>query len=112
LSSIDSHFLVLSNSPLCDLSYALFLPLSSSLHPTLKILPRKWSRWILKKLYSSVGGEEKKKRMLEKMKVQDRLNGAREGIYKNVPFASAGVRTDYDLDQDKQIGRGGIGFLR
>lgn len=50
--------------------------------------------------------------MLEKMKVQDKINGAREGVYKTVPFASAGVRTDYDLDLDAKAGRGGVCFLR
>lgn len=45
--------------------------------------------------------------MLEKMRIQEKINGAREGVYKTVPFASAGVRTDFDLDLDKEAGRGG-----
>ncbi|PWN50954.1 hypothetical protein IE53DRAFT_72203 [Violaceomyces palustris] len=74
-----------------------------------KILPRWMSRRFVRWVYRSAGGEKKKRYVMERMHVDQKIHQAKSAVQK-VPFASAGVRTEWDLRSDQARGRGGWSY--
>lgn len=75
-------------------------------------LPGRWGQRAMHWAYRAAGGDERKKQLDERYSVSERVNMAQRQVYQTVPFASAGVRTSYDIEQDNQRGRGGYVFQR
>ncbi|EST09523.1 hypothetical protein PSEUBRA_000739 [Kalmanozyma brasiliensis GHG001] len=74
-----------------------------------KILPRWASRRFINWIYTRVGAKGKADQLKEKYKVDERVGAAKEQV-KKVPFASAGIRTDWDIERDAKRGRGGWAY--
>ncbi|SPO27642.1 uncharacterized protein UTRI_04322_B [Ustilago trichophora] len=74
-----------------------------------KLLPRWMSRRFINWIYTRVGAKNKTDQLKEKYQVDRKVEQAKEQV-KKVPFASAGIRTDWDLDRDAQRGRGGWAY--
>ncbi|TKY84575.1 hypothetical protein EX895_006477 [Sporisorium graminicola] len=74
-----------------------------------KILPRWMSRRFINWVYTRVGAKGKTEQLKEKYQVDRKVEQAREQV-KRVPFASAGIRTEWDLERDAKRGRGGWAY--
>ncbi|KAJ9479989.1 hypothetical protein PHBOTO_003766 [Pseudozyma hubeiensis] len=74
-----------------------------------KILPRWMSRRFINWIYNRVGAKNKTDQLKEKYQVDRKVEQAKEQV-KKVPFASAGIRTDWDLERDAKRGRGGWAY--
>ncbi|PWN99915.1 hypothetical protein FA09DRAFT_328062 [Tilletiopsis washingtonensis] len=72
-----------------------------------KFMPRGVSRWIAARAYRAAGGDARRDAVLEKAGAQQKLDRAKEGV-KRIPFASAGIRTTWDVNRDEEIGRAGV----
>lgn len=76
-----------------------------------KILPRSWARWMMTRLYRTLGMEQKTQNLLKKHNVQERIDTAKTQIDTKIPWASAGVRTQFEIQRDEQRGAGGVTYL-
>lgn len=74
-----------------------------------KLLPRWMSRRFINWIYTRVGAKNKTEQLKEKYQVDRKMEQAKEQV-KKVPFASAGIRTDWDMERDAQRGRGGWAY--
>ena len=74
-----------------------------------KLLPRWMSRRFINWVYTRVGAKNKTEQLKEKYQVDKKVEQAREQV-KKVPFASAGIRTEWDLENDVKRGRGGWAY--
>ena len=74
-----------------------------------KLLPRWMSRRFINWIYTRVGAKGKTDQLKEKYQVDQKVEQAKEQV-KKVPFASAGIRTDWDLERDAKRGRGGWAY--
>jgi len=83
--------------------------------PFLKIaeyLPGQFgNRWMLA-AYKLAGGDAKRAELDERYGVTERFRQANDKVQKTVPFGAAGVRTNKDLERDREEGRGGVAFER
>ena len=75
-----------------------------------KILPRKMTRGFMQWAYRKSGAQEKQKELEEKYQVTQKYKQVKTGVFETVPFSSAGIRTDYDLQKDEQYGVGGVTY--
>lgn len=76
-----------------------------------KVLPKSWARWMMTKLYRSLGTEEKTQNLIKNYNVQKRLDTAKTQIDTKIPWASAGVRTRFEIQRDEQRGAGGVTYV-
>lgn len=76
-----------------------------------KVLPRSWARWMMMKLYRSLGMEEKTQKLMKNYNVQERLDTAKSQVDKKIPWASAGIRTQFEIQRDQQRGVGGVTYV-
>ncbi|SAM83377.1 uncharacterized protein UBRO_05392 [Ustilago bromivora] len=74
-----------------------------------KILPRWMSRKFINWIYTRVGAKGKTDQLKEKYQVDRKVEQAKEQV-KKVPFASAGIRTDWDIERDAKRGPGGWSY--
>ncbi|CBQ73908.1 conserved hypothetical protein [Sporisorium reilianum SRZ2] len=74
-----------------------------------KLLPRWMSRRFVNWIYARVGAKGKAEQLKQRYGVDRRVEQAREQV-KRVPFASAGIRTEWDLERDAKRGRGGWAY--
>ncbi|KIS68416.1 uncharacterized protein UMAG_03506 [Mycosarcoma maydis] len=74
-----------------------------------KLLPRWMSRRFIDWVYTRVGAKNKADQLRQKYQVDNKVEQAKEQV-KKVPFASAGIRTDWDLERDAQRGTGGWAY--
>lgn len=77
-----------------------------------KVLPRGSARKISLWLYRTAGIDRKADRMMQQYNVQERVANAKLSVYQTVPFGSAGIRTEYDLQRDAELGKGGMVYWR
>lgn len=77
-----------------------------------KVLPRGSARKVLSWIYRKAGLERKADELMQQYNVQDRVDHARVSVLETVPFASAGIRTEHDLQKDEGLGRGGVSYVR
>lgn len=75
-----------------------------------KVLPRWMSRRLARWLFRVTGAQAKKDSVMQRFKVDQKVDVAKRQVQK-VPFASAGVRTDWDLEKDASRGRAGWVYL-
>ncbi len=75
-----------------------------------KILPNKFVRKFLAWAYRKAGVDARKQKLLERYNVDDKVQKARTGFFETVPFASAGIRTDFDVQKDEEYGVGGVTY--
>lgn len=71
-----------------------------------KIMPRSWARWMMTKLYRSLGMEQKTQSLMNDYNVQERIETAKAKVDR-VPFARAGIRTQIEIRRDERRGAGG-----
>ena len=76
-----------------------------------KVLPRSWARWMMTRLYRSLGMEERTQNLMKDWNVQQRLDTAKTQVDQKIPWAGAGIRTRYEIRRDEQRGRGGITYM-
>ncbi|CEH13349.1 hypothetical protein CBOM_01280 [Ceraceosorus bombacis] len=76
-----------------------------------RFAPRGITRWVGKRVYRAVGGNERRDEALRQYGVQDKLDSAKKAV-ERVPFATAGVRTAWDVQRDQELGRGGVRWIR
>ncbi|GAK65533.1 uncharacterized protein PAN0_009c3750 [Moesziomyces antarcticus] len=74
-----------------------------------KLLPRWMSRRFINWIYTRVGAKNKTDQLRQKYNVDEKVEQAKQQVRK-VPFASAGIRTDWDLHRDASRGRGGWAY--
>lgn len=77
-----------------------------------KILPRGTAGKLLSWFYRALGLDRKADQMIQQYHVQERVEHAKVQVLETVPFSSAGIRTDYDLQKDAALGRGGVTYWR
>lgn len=90
---------------LTTLLYGLF-PIAAIMN---KIMPRWMSQRFVSWIYTRVGAKQKTDQLREKYHVDDKISDAK-GQLKKVPFASAGIRTEWDIERDARRGRGGWAY--
>jgi hypothetical protein len=73
-----------------------------------KVLPRSWARWMMTKLYRALGMEEKTQKLMKNYNVQERLDNAKTQVDQKIPWAGAGIRTQFEIQRDEQRGAGGV----
>ncbi|UZJ56216.1 hypothetical protein CBS101457_005536 [Exobasidium rhododendri] len=76
-----------------------------------KVLPRSWARWMMLKLYRSLGMEQKTQKLMKNYNVQERLDVAKTQVDQKIPWASAGIRTQFEIRRDEQRGVGGVTYV-
>jgi hypothetical protein len=76
-----------------------------------KVLPRSWARWMMTRLYRALGMEERTQKMLKNYNVQERLDAAKTQVDQKIPWAGAGIRTQFEIQRDEQRGAGGVMYL-
>ncbi|SNX85995.1 uncharacterized protein MEPE_04704 [Melanopsichium pennsylvanicum] len=74
-----------------------------------KLLPRWMSRRFINWVYTRVGAKGKTEQLKERYQVDQKVEAAKQQV-KKVPFASAGIRTDWDLERDAHRGKGGWSY--
>jgi hypothetical protein len=76
-----------------------------------KVLPKSWARWMMMKLYRSLGMEERTQKLMKNYNVQERLDTAKTQVDQKIPWASAGIRTQFEIQRDEQRGAGGVTYV-
>ncbi|PWY98252.1 hypothetical protein BCV70DRAFT_202033 [Testicularia cyperi] len=76
-----------------------------------KLLPRWVSRRFMSWLYTRLGIKSRTDQLKSKYKVDERVDEAKQQA-KKIPFATAGIRTEWDLEKDLQRGAAGWAYYR
>lgn len=77
-----------------------------------KILPSSWGRWLLRKMYRSLGGDEKKAQAMQRLNMAQRWEQMKTLIDQGVPWSGAGIRTAWEIERDEKRQRGGVSLVR
>lgn len=77
-----------------------------------KVLPSSVGRWLLRRLYRALGGDEKRAQAMQRWNAGQRWEQLKRLVDSGVPWSGAGIRTAWEIERDEKRQRGGVSFVR